>query len=292
MSSSIDKDKKLEGQASNKPLAGRLPSPPRREGNQVVRSLLSQRLEKLEVEKNQEAIIVPLSKLTPNPEQPRQVYKEELEQELADSIREYGILEPLLVRQLEGGKYQIIAGERRYRAASRLGLEHVPVILKNYDDEQTRVIALVDNLQRSDLDALDEARYFRYLIDTFNVSERDIAAYIHKSKSYVHSRLELLSSNQVPNQENVSQETISTTPATSSEINHNRSDLNQKLQNSQSKRLNPSKPLNRFRDFLTEVQPRIDELKREERSQVAEQLRDLRRQMETLEYELLNSTEN
>ncbi len=139
---------------------------------------------------NMEAVLVPLEKLLPNPEQPRQTYNAEQEAELVESIRSQGILQPLIVRQADDGFYQVVAGERRFRAARELGLTDVPVIVKDLSDQQSRAVSLVENLQRADLNPKDEQLFFQRLQNEFNFSIRDIAAFIHKSEKYVRNRLE------------------------------------------------------------------------------------------------------
>ena len=129
--------------------------------------------------------------ITPNPVQPRRHFDEESLAELSESIRRYGILNPLTVR-LRAGRYELVAGERRLRAARMAGLRELPCILLDVDLEDAGLIALVENLQRKDLDFLEEAEGLRQLIDRFGLSQEDAARRIGKSQSAVANKLRLL----------------------------------------------------------------------------------------------------
>jgi ParB family chromosome partitioning protein len=247
-------------------------------GQNIVRSMISQRLSELEKEHNEEAYIVPLANIVANPDQPRKVLDPERDAELTADVAERGILEPLIVRSLEDGKYQIVAGERRYRAATNAGLEKVPVIVKNYNDEQARYVSIVENIQRQDLHELDEARFFQRLIDEHNVSVRDIADYIHRSHTYVQNRLKLLRNSQMGLE----------LPDNFGEISHNRNEELQKLQKSQAnaKPFSANKPIARFSSFLEEARTRLPELDDENKRELAKQIRDLKQQIAALEKDL------
>ncbi len=146
----------------------------------------------LEIAPNKEAKLMPLALVDANPWQPRQHFDETRLDELVEDIRLRGILQPLVVRASTAGRYQVVAGERRYRAARQLALETVPVIVKEgLSEDEARAIALVENLQREDLDIEDEARFLKALSDQ-GYSLREIAAAIHKSHNYVNRRLKLL----------------------------------------------------------------------------------------------------
>lgn len=136
------------------------------------------------------ALMVKIAQLVPNFLQVRQYFDEAALVELAEDIKARGILEPLIVRQAEPGTYEIIAGERRYRAAQQAGLVEVPVIVRQMDDREVRFAMLAENLQRQDLDPRDEQRFFQTLQTEYNLSIRDIAKLINKSKGYVENRLE------------------------------------------------------------------------------------------------------
>ena len=126
-----------------------------------------------------------------NAQQPRQSFSEESINELAESIKQKGILQPLLVREVDGG-YQLIAGERRFRAAQRLGLEQVPVMVREADDGETLELALIENIQREDLNPLEEARAYRRLIDEFHHTQEAVATHVGKDRSTVANTLRLL----------------------------------------------------------------------------------------------------
>jgi len=136
------------------------------------------------------ALVVPITDLIQNSQQVRQVFNEETLQELADDIRERGILEPLIVREKEPGIYEIIAGERRYRAAQIAGLTELPVIVREMSDKEARFAMLVENIQREELSEVDEQRFFRQLQDEYNLSITEIAKLISKSQRYVARRLD------------------------------------------------------------------------------------------------------
>lgn len=134
---------------------------------------------------------LPLDELQPNPDQPRSNFdKSELES-LADSISKEGLLQPILVRP-KGGHYQIIAGERRYHACKIAGLETVPVRIVDMDEEQTLRVALIENLQRSDLNAIEEARGYKNLMQIGNLTQAQVAEAVSKSRSAVANALRLL----------------------------------------------------------------------------------------------------
>jgi ParB/RepB/Spo0J family partition protein len=138
-----------------------------------------------------DAFHIPLDQLAPNPWQPRRAADPDRLQELADDISARGVLEPLLVRPLAAGGYQVIAGERRYRAATLSGRETVPCLILEVDDAEARAISLVENLQREDLDIEDEARFLAEL-HTGGMSLRAIGDVIHKSYQYVNRRVKLV----------------------------------------------------------------------------------------------------
>lgn len=137
-------------------------------------------------------IEIPVKDLSPNPHQPRVHFDEESLNDLSASIREIGVLQPLLVRQLPDGTYQLIAGERRWRAAQRAGLATVPAVVKTTDDMASMEQALVENLHRQDLSPLEEASAFQQLIDDFNLTHDDVAKRVGKSRSAITNTLRLL----------------------------------------------------------------------------------------------------
>ena len=133
-----------------------------------------------------------LSEIEPNRSQPRKYFDETAISALADSIREHGILQPLLVRPIPLGGYQIVAGERRWRAARMLGLDEVPVIIRELNDLETAQIALIENLQRENLNPMEEAMGFQRLMDEFGMTQDDIAKFVGRSRSAVANAVRLL----------------------------------------------------------------------------------------------------
>ena len=143
-------------------------------------------------ETQQEVTRLPLQKVEPNPNQPRCRFDEEELQSLADSIAEHGILQPLAVREMEGGFYQIIAGERRWRAARLAGLKEVPVVVVEADDRTVMELALIENLQRQDLNPMEEAEGYRVLTEEYGLTQEQAAARVGKSRPAVANALRLL----------------------------------------------------------------------------------------------------
>lgn len=137
-------------------------------------------------------VTLPLSEIEPNREQPRKTFDEAALAELADSVREHGVLQPLLVRPLAAGGYRLVAGERRYRAARMAGLREVPVTIREMTDEEENIFALIENLQREDLNPLEEAEGLRQLISRFGLTQEQAAARVGKSRTAVTNALRLL----------------------------------------------------------------------------------------------------
>lgn len=135
---------------------------------------------------------VRISEISRNPNQPRRYFDPEAIATLAESIRQYGVLNPLTVRRTAGGGYELVAGERRLRAARVAGLTDVPCLLINADGEDSSVIALVENLQRRDLDFFEEANGFKRLIDQFGLTQEEAARKVGKTQSAVANKLRLL----------------------------------------------------------------------------------------------------
>ncbi|MEG2570677.1 MAG: ParB/RepB/Spo0J family partition protein [Clostridia bacterium] len=138
-------------------------------------------------------LMVKLSQVEPNAAQPRKSFDEAALAELCDSIRAHGILQQLAVRRISDGRFQIIAGERRWRAARDAGLNEIPVYLVEADDRLVMELALVENLQRQDLNPVEEAEGYRTLIDNFNLTQESVAERVGKSRSAVANALRLLS---------------------------------------------------------------------------------------------------
>lgn len=135
---------------------------------------------------------IKLSEIEPNREQPRKAFDAEALHQLADSIREHGLLQPLLVRPKPEGGYQIVAGERRWRASRMAGLTEVPVIVRDLDDRKTMEIALIENLQREDLNPVEEALGYRALMESYDLTQDEVSHTVGKSRSSVANTLRLL----------------------------------------------------------------------------------------------------
>ncbi len=133
-----------------------------------------------------------LSQIVPNRGQPRKVFEDEALTELSESIKEHGLIQPLLVRPLSDGSYQIVAGERRWRASRLAGLEKVPVVIKELSDSETMEIALIENLQREDLNPIEEAEGYKTLMDTYSMTQEQVAKRVGKSRPAVANALRLL----------------------------------------------------------------------------------------------------
>lgn len=135
--------------------------------------------------------LVDINKIQPNPNQPRTHFNETLLQELSESIRENGVLQPLLVRK-KGQKYEIIAGERRYQASKLAGIEKLPVIIKDVDDQKMLELALIENLQRSDLNPIEEAKGYKQLLKESGMTQEALSKAVSKSRSAIANSLRLL----------------------------------------------------------------------------------------------------
>ncbi len=138
------------------------------------------------------AVTVRLSDIEPNRDQPRKAFDEASLEELAESIRENGLLQPIVVRPLPGGRYGIVAGERRWRACRMAGLSTVPVTVRELSDEQAAALALIENLQREDLNPVEQAEGYRSLIERFGLTQERAAEKVGKSRSAVANSLRLL----------------------------------------------------------------------------------------------------
>ena len=138
-------------------------------------------------------VTLPLQKIEPNPLQPRKTFDQEELASLAESIRMHGIIQPLTVRKLPSGFYQIIAGERRWRAARLAGLSDVPVVIMEADDKKAMELALIENLQRADLTPIEEARGYQQLIGEYGLTQEQVADRVSKSRPAVANAMRLLS---------------------------------------------------------------------------------------------------
>ncbi|AQS57752.1 ParB/RepB/Spo0J family partition protein [Desulforamulus ferrireducens] len=136
---------------------------------------------------------IKVSEIKPNPKQPRLKIDQEKLQELVDSIREYGVVQPVVVRSQPGGGYELIAGERRWRACQQLGLEYIPAVIREYGELQSAAIALIENLQRENLNPLEEATAYRRLMDEFQLTQEEVSQRVGKSRPQITNMVRLLS---------------------------------------------------------------------------------------------------
>ena len=134
-----------------------------------------------------------LSQIVPNRDQPRKVFDDTALRELSDSIAKHGLIQPILVRPMEDGSYSIVAGERRWRASRLAGLEKVPVVIKEMSDNEAAELALIENLQREDLNPIEEANGYKTLMETFSMTQEQVSQRVGKSRSAVANALRLLS---------------------------------------------------------------------------------------------------
>lgn len=145
----------------------------------------------IRTEDNSQGIYVKITKVEPNREQPRKNFDEDALQELADSIKQYGIVAPLIVQD-RNTYYEIIAGERRWRAAKLAGLKEVPVIVRNYTEQEIVEISLIENIQREDLNPIEEAQAYKRLLTEFNLKQDEVAERVSKSRTAVTNSMRLL----------------------------------------------------------------------------------------------------
>lgn len=138
-----------------------------------------------------EIVEISLDELRSNPYQPRKVFDEDKLQELADSIKEHGVFQPIIVKKSAVKGYEIIAGERRVKASKMVGLSSIPAIVRDFSDEEMMEIALLENLQREDLNAIEEATAYKALLDSLNITQEELAAKLGKSRSHITNMLGL-----------------------------------------------------------------------------------------------------
>jgi len=139
-----------------------------------------------------ELLYVPLSKVEPRADQPRSSFDDAALSELADSIAQYGLIQPITVRKLDSGYYQIIAGERRWRASQRAGLTHIPAYIRTVDDENMMEMALVENIQRQDLSAMEISLAYQHLIEQYGLTQEQLSEKVGKNRATVTNYLRLL----------------------------------------------------------------------------------------------------
>lgn len=133
-----------------------------------------------------------VQQIEPNPFQPRQEFDQEELKELADSIKENGIIQPITVRQIKPDLYQLVTGERRWRASRMIGLSKIPAIIKDYDDRQMMETALIENIQREDLNPIEEAQAYQRMMEEFGLTQEDVASKVGKSRSSIANIVRLL----------------------------------------------------------------------------------------------------
>lgn len=143
-------------------------------------------------ESGDSALKLRITEIEPNRDQPRKSFDQSALEELADSLREVGVIQPLIVRPIASGGYQIVAGERRWRAAQIAGLTEVPAIIRELTDREVAEIALIENLQREDLDAIEEAEGYRHLIEEYNMTQEQVATRVGKSRPAISNSMRLL----------------------------------------------------------------------------------------------------
>ncbi|TCT12249.1 ParB family protein [Natranaerovirga pectinivora] len=135
---------------------------------------------------------IDINLISTNPNQPRQIFNDEMIDDLMNSIKEYGIMQPLTVRKIDNKKFELIAGERRLRASKKLGLKKVPVIINQVDNKDSAVLALVENIQRENLNFIEEAYAYKRLIEEFNYTQQELAISMGKSQSTIANKLRIL----------------------------------------------------------------------------------------------------
>ncbi|MGG1550905.1 MULTISPECIES: ParB/RepB/Spo0J family partition protein [Paenibacillus] len=148
-------------------------------------------LPSLHIDESDKVVQIPLAQLRANPYQPRKNFNEDSIKELADSIKEHGVIQPIIVRKVLKG-FEIIAGERRYRASQVAGIPTIPAVERNFTDQQVMEIALIENVQREDLNALEIAVAYQGIIDQFSLTQEELSAKVGKSRSHIANFLRLL----------------------------------------------------------------------------------------------------
>lgn len=139
-----------------------------------------------------EPLKVNIAYIEPNRNQPRKVFKDEELQELAESVSQYGIIQPILVKKIHESKFEIIAGERRWRAAKIVGLKEIPVIIKDFSDREAMEVSIIENIQRMDLNPIEEAKAYQSLMDEYGLTQEEVAAKVAKKRATIGNALRLL----------------------------------------------------------------------------------------------------
>lgn len=171
-----------------------MPKPKRSGLGKGLDTLIPEIIDTIDTDENYDdkpVILLKTSQIEPNREQPRKEFNQEALEELAESIKQYGVLQPLLVQKRDD-YYELIAGERRWRAAKLAGLKEVPVIVKNYTEQEIIEISLIENIQRENLNPIEEALAYKRLINEFNLKQEEIAERVSKSRTFVTNTMRLL----------------------------------------------------------------------------------------------------
>lgn len=157
-----------------------------------MKTALGKGLEALLPEKGEEVINIDITKIIPNEYQPRKVFKDDTLQELSTSIKEKGVLQPVIVSKIGDGTFKLIAGERRWRAATLAGLKHIPALVKETSSQDAMEIALIENIQREELNAIETAEAFQRLLNEFNLTQEDLSKRVGKDRATISNYLRIL----------------------------------------------------------------------------------------------------
>lgn len=163
-------------------------------GNDIEETdIVAQDIHQINENDKEKVTSLKLAQIEPNKEQPRKNFDEEKLQQLADSIKQHGVIQPIIVKDLNNGYYQIVAGERRWRASRIAGITEIPAIIRTYDELATMQIALIENLQREDLNPIEEALSYKALLDDFALTQEKVSEQVGKSRSAIANTIRLLS---------------------------------------------------------------------------------------------------
>ncbi len=143
-------------------------------------------------DEKEKIIEIPLTKILISRKQPRHTFNEEKLNELALSIKEHGVVQPIIVRAVEGGKYELVAGERRWRACKLLGIEKIPALIRNVTEKETSEISLIENIQREDLNPIEEATAYKTLMEEYKLTQEEVSKRVGKSRSFIANAVRLL----------------------------------------------------------------------------------------------------
>ena len=217
---------------------------------------------------------MPVEEIVPNPFQPRKTFYNESLQELANSIKEFGVIQPLIVRKNEAGAYELVAGERRLRASKLAGLTHVPVIVKDFDDKEMAELAMIENLQREDLHFLEEAEGFQQLIQNFSFTQEELARRMGKNQSTIANKLRLLKLGPEVRQVIIEQNLTERHARSLLKLEDNRLQL-EVLEIIKEKGLNVRETEELIEEFLEDIAKQVEEKKTPKRN-VVKVIRDVR----------------